>query len=65
MFDIPDAYDLWRAREAEQSRWLEHLPKCRCCREPIQQEAAFYFDGDWFCDECIKNNMEEVIVDDY
>lgn len=65
MFDIPDAYDLWEARDAEQSRWLERLPRCFHCGEPIQQEEAVCLNGAWLCDQCIKNNMEEVITDDY
>lgn len=65
MFEIPDAYDLWEARDREHSRWLERLPKCCCCQEPIQQEMAFCLDDHWVCDDCIKNHMEEVIEDGY
>lgn len=60
-----DVYDLWQAREFEQDRWLERLPKCFHCGEPVQQEMAVNLrDYGWLCEECIKNNTEEVIVDD-
>lgn len=61
-----DVYDLWQAREFERDRWLERLPKCFHCGEPVQQEMAVNLrDYGWLCEECIKNNTEEVIVDDY
>ena len=61
-----DAYYLWEAHDREQSKKLERLPKCFCCGEPIQQEMAVCLDGfGYLCDDCIKNNMEDVTNDDY
>ena len=66
MFDIPDNYSVWEAHEIEQSRWLERLPKCFHCKEPVQQEMAVYLsEYGYLCDDCIKNNMEEVIEDEW
>lgn len=62
---IPDYYDIWQAREFERDRWLERRPRCFHCGEPVQQEMAVNLrDYGWLCEECIKNNTEEVIVDD-
>ena len=65
-FDIPDVLDMWEAHDIEQSRRLERLPKCFHCGDPVQQEFAVRLDGHgWLCDQCIKNNMEEVPEDEY
>lgn len=61
---IPDNYDLFIACEREQARWLDSLPKCSICKEPIQQERAFHKDGFWICDECFSDNKKEVILDE-
>ena len=53
---IPDAYDQWKAHEAEQQAQLDKLPKCCECREPIQDEYAYYIYGEWVCEECMKEN---------
>jgi hypothetical protein len=59
---MPDNYDLWVRHDAEQARWLEKRPVCCCCGEPIQEEKAFRYEGEWFCQEaeCEKTLMEEV-----
>lgn len=50
-------FDRWqRAQELR----LELLPKCVCCKEPIQQDTAIYIDGDWFCEECELDAWDEV-----
>ena len=58
--NVPDNYDLWDAHDREQAKWLDSLPKCSICGEPIQQESAFEKNGFWICDECIENNRREV-----
>lgn len=57
---IPDNYSQWEARDRDQNRWLESLPKCKCCEEPIQQEMAYHRNGEWICDACLENCREEV-----
>lgn len=59
---IPDNYSQWEARDRDQNRWLESLPKCKCCEEPIQQEMAVRLDGNFYCDECLTMNRVEVEV---
>jgi formylmethanofuran dehydrogenase subunit E len=57
-----DAYDLWEAREFERNRWLEQLPRCCHCDEPIQQETAVCIDGAWYCDECLENSLRREVL---
>ncbi len=47
-----DNYDLFEMHEAEQERKLARLPICDCCKEPIQQEKAVYYNDQWCCEEC-------------
>ena len=49
--------DFYR-REAEHQRWLDQLPVCHHCDEPIQQETAVHIEGCWYCDECLQDLRE-------
>ena len=40
--------------EREQQRQLERLPKCSDCGQHIQDEEAYYLNGEWICLECGK-----------
>ena len=53
---VPDNYDLWEAHQREQDERLDTLPKCSECREPIQEDECYNFDGDLICEECLKKN---------
>lgn len=53
---VPDNYDLWEAHQREQDKWLDSLPKCSECGEPIQQDECYDFDGDLICEDCLKKN---------
>jgi formylmethanofuran dehydrogenase subunit E len=57
---IPDNYDQWEALDREQAKWLNSLPKCSICKEPIQQERAFEKNGFWICYECYEDNQRMV-----
>ena len=57
---IPDNYDLGGAHDREQAIWLDSLPKCSVCGEPIQQERAVYIEGFWYCDDCLEYYRREV-----
>lgn len=37
----------------EQDRRLARRPVCKCCGEHIQDDWAYYFDGDWICEDCM------------
>lgn len=57
---IPDAYDMWEAHEREQQRWLEKRPVCADCQEHIQEERAYYINGDWICEDCMDSYRQAV-----
>ena len=50
---VPDNYDFYLTREAEEERWLESRPKCEKCGEPIQEDDLFDIDGVIYCEECM------------
>ncbi len=54
---IPDNYDLFERHDAEHEEWLESRPKCSNCGEPITSEKAFCKDGEWICNDCVKNEF--------
>lgn len=51
-------FDAW---DAEQNKRLEQLPECADCGEPIQDEYAFYIDGEWICESCMDSYRREVL----
>lgn len=48
----------------EQEEWLQSLPKCECCGEPIQQEKAICYNDQWCCRDC-EPDFFESIRDDF
>lgn len=50
--------------DAEQQAWLDKLPKCSECGQPIQDDEAYYINDEWICQECLNNNYKRW-VDDY
>ena len=42
--------------DEEQTKWLDKLPKCAECGEPIQDEECFEINGELICPECLKHN---------
>ena len=63
MYYTDDPIADFNRHDAEGQRWLDSLPKCCECREPIQQEDAVRIDGHWYCDECL-DLMREPVGDD-
>lgn len=57
---IPDNYDMWEAHDRGQEMQLERRPKCCCCKNPIQQEAAVYIFGNYVCDTCLEDNRVDI-----
>ena len=58
-----DNYDAWLEHDYEQESWLEKLPKCDECGQPIQDEHCFNINGNYICEECL-NERYRVCVDD-
>ncbi len=52
---VPDNYDAFRYHEAEQETWLHKRPKCKICKEHIQDDYLFDVDGVIYCEECMKD----------
>jgi formylmethanofuran dehydrogenase subunit E len=42
--------------DAEQHAWLDSLPRCSECEEPIQDDSCFEFGDELICDECMHSN---------
>ena len=55
--DDPVADYLRYDRKREQ--WLETLPKCDHCKQPIQDERYFEIEGDNVCKECLEDYCEK------
>jgi formylmethanofuran dehydrogenase subunit E len=39
--------------DAEREARLEQYPTCGDCEEHIQDETAFYINGEWICEDCM------------
>lgn len=46
--------------DREEQRWLETKPKCCLCDQHIQQEDVVCIDGDYYCDDCLKNHRVDI-----
>lgn len=51
----------FHAWDAEQSRQLERLPMCADCDNHIQDEEAYYINGEWICEDCMSSYRREVL----
>ena len=60
---IPDAYDQWKAHEAEQQAQLDKLPRCCECDEPIQDTQCYEINGEYICDDCMVDNHRKWVSD--
>ena len=49
--------------DAERQRRLRRRPKCCDCKEHIQDEQAYFIDGNWFCEACM-NEYKQTIDED-
>lgn len=58
-----EMYDLWERHDREQEKWLETLPVCNMCRNPIQQDKAIYYNDQWICEECERDFWQEIRED--
>ena len=56
-----DNYDLWEEHDRKQTEWVERRPRCADCENPIQDEFAYYINGEWICDECLSSYRREVL----
>lgn len=47
--------------DAEQEAWLAERPVCADCDEHIQDESAYYINGEWICMNCMSAYEREVL----
>lgn len=50
---------------AEQEKKLDKLPRCSECDNPIQDEYAYYINGEWICSRCIDDNYKRQVTTEY
>lgn len=46
-------------RDREQQEWLDRLPKCAHCHQPIQYDSYYEIEGESICPECLYEYCEE------
>ena len=51
-------FDAW---DTEQNKRLAQRPVCADCDDPIQDEFAYYINGEWICENCMDSYRKEVI----
>lgn len=47
----------------EQDAWLERLPKCSYCNEPIQDDFCFEINDELICEECLDMHHKKCVED--
>ena len=53
-------FDFDRYDREQQSR-PDKLPVCADCGEAIQDEFAYYINGEWICERCMDSYITEVL----
>lgn len=51
-------FDRW---DAYQTKRLEQFPLCSECDEHIQDETAYYINGEWICERCMDSYRRVVM----
>lgn len=47
------------AHDWEEQRWLERLPRCAYCSEPIQDDKCYLINDELICPECLEREHEK------
>ena len=55
--NIPDNYDQFLKHDREEAKWLDSLPKCDYCGEPIQDDDLFDIDDVLYHMDCAKEEF--------
>ena len=51
-------FDAW---DKHQNKQLERLPVCMDCEQHIQDETAYYINGEWICEDCMDSYRRTVL----
>lgn len=46
--------------DAKCQKEIEQLPTCSECDEHITDDFAYYIDGEWICEDCMKEYRRSV-----
>lgn len=63
IFRTGDPLTDFARREAEQEAWLKKRPVCADCEQHIQEEWAYYINGEWICEDCMDSYRQVVWPD--
>ena len=63
MVIIDDPVADFERYDAKQNRRLARLPVCSDCDEHIQDETAYYINGEWVCESCMDGYKREVLAE--
>ena len=63
-FRTGDPLDDSERRDREQAEYLESLPQCEICGEPIQDEHLYLINDEFVCQECLDRDFKKE-TDDY
>lgn len=64
MFRTDDPIADFLRHDEQCQRNARRLPRCVECGEPIQDEYAYCFDGEWTCEDCMQNYRQPVDYED-
>lgn len=63
MFYTDDPVADFHSHDAEQERKLDKLPECYECGNKIQSEYCYEINGEYICEECLKENHRKLTDD--
>ena len=63
MFYTGDPLSDFAKHDAEQQAQLDKLPECAECGEKIQDEYAYYINGEWIHEKCMNENYRKEVSD--
>ena len=59
MFYSDDPIRDFERHDREQAKWLEKLPVCDYCGEPIQDDHYYLINGDNVCKDCLETEFRK------
>lgn len=49
--------------DRQQEEWLNGLPVCDCCGEPIQDDFCYEINGEYICKDCLDMHFRKAVDD--
>lgn len=63
MYYTDDPLADFARKDADDAAWLQSLPKCAECGEPIQQDFCYEMEGKVICEQCLNENHRKMVDD--